>query len=123
MGKDGSGSRFFQDDAEAEEEFCKSISDLISITLTKGAKVPGGHGVALTSNILQPVPCLPLNPVLTPCIDLPSEKECRIISGEMLRSVPTSHGAPSLLPSSPLTVGMSISAPAGRDVPSGLVRL
>ena len=114
MGKDGSGggpSRM----VEVEEEFCKSISDLISTALTKDAKVPGGHGVALMSNILWPVPCLPLNPVLTPCIDLPPEKECRIVLGEMLGSIPTSHGTLSLLPSSPLTGGMSISAPAGRS--------
>ena len=114
MGKDGSGGRSSRM-AEVEEDFCKSISDLISTTLTKGAKVSGGHRVALTSNILQLVPCLPLNPVLTPCIDLPSEKECRIISGEMLRSIPTSHGTPSSLPSSPLTGGMSISVQADRS--------
>ena len=82
MGKDGSGSRSSRM-AEVEEEFHKSINDLISTTLTEGAKVPGGHRVALTSNILWLVPCLPLNPVLTPCIDLPSEKEYRIILGEM----------------------------------------
>ena len=114
MGKDGSGggsSRM----AEVEEEFHKSISDLISTALTKGAKVPGGHGVALTSNILWLVPCQPLNLVLMPCIDLPLEKECRIILGEMLRSIPTSHGTPSLLPSLPLTGGISISVPASRS--------
>ena len=92
MGKDGSGGRSSRM-AEAKEEFCKSISDLISTTLTKGAKVPGGHGVALMSNILQLVPCLPLNLVLAPCIDLPSEKECRIVSGKTPRSIPRSHGA------------------------------
>ena len=37
---------------EAEEEFCKSISDLISTTITEGAKGPGGHGVAI--NIQYP---------------------------------------------------------------------
>ena len=73
MGKDGSGSGFSR--MAEVEEFHKSISDLISTTLTEGAKVPGGHGVALTSNILQLVPCLPLNPVLMPCIDPPSEKD------------------------------------------------
>ena len=79
--------------AEAEEEFHKSISDLISTAITKGAKVPGGHRVVLMSNILWLVPNLPLNPVLTPCTDLPLEKECRIILGETPRSVPASHGA------------------------------
>ena len=47
-GKDGPGSGF-SGMAEAEEEFCKSISDLISTAITEGAKVPRGHGVALTS--------------------------------------------------------------------------
>ena len=112
-GKDGpfSGS---SEMAEVEEEICKSISDLISTTITKGAKVPGGHRVALTSNILWLVHNLPLNPVLVPCIDLPLEKECRIILGEALRSVPASHGALSSLPSSPLTGGMGASASSGR---------
>ena len=95
--------------AEVEEEFHKSISDLISTTITEGAKVPGEHGVALMSNILQLVPNLPLNPVLMPCIDLPLEKECRIILGEALRSVPASPSAPSSLPSSPSTGGMGAS--------------
>ena len=113
-GKDGSGSGSSRM-AEAEEEFHKSISDLISTALTKGAKVPGGHGVALTSNILWLVPCLPLNPVLMPCIDLPLGKECRIILGVMPRSVPTTYGTPSLLPSSSLTGGTSISMPASRS--------
>ena len=58
-GKDGPGSGSSK---MAEEEFHKSISDLISTAITKGAKVPGGHGVALTSNILWLVPNLPLNP-------------------------------------------------------------
>ena len=87
-GKDDSGkgpSRI----AEAEEEFHRSMMDLISTILTKGGKIPGGHGVALASNVLQLVPTLPLNPVLTPCIDLPPEKECRIVSGETPRSLPS----------------------------------
>ena len=46
--------------AEAEVEFHKSMMDLISTVLTEGGKVPGGHGVALASNILQLVPTLPL---------------------------------------------------------------
>ena len=101
-GKDDSGkgpSRI----AEAEEEFRRSMMDLISTILTKGGKIPGGHGVALASNVLQLVPTLPLNPVLTPCIDLPPEKECRIVSGETPRSLPLSHSTPSSLPSLPLT--------------------
>ena len=101
--------------AKVEEEFCKSMTDLISTILTKGAKVPGGHGVALMSNMLQLMPSLSLNPVLTPCIDLPLEKECRIVSGDTPRPIAMSHGALSLLPSSPLTWGMSGSAPTGRS--------
>ena len=45
--KDGPGSRSSKM-AEVKEEFCKSISDLVSTTVSEGAKVPGGHGVALT---------------------------------------------------------------------------
>ena len=113
-GKDGPSSGS-SEMVEAEEEFCKSISDLISTAITEDAKVPGGHGVTLTSNILWLVPNLPLNPVLMPCIDLPPEKECRVILGETLRYVPASHGAPSSLPSSPLTGGMSVPASTSRS--------
>ena len=92
--------------AKAEEEFHKSMINLISTIITKGTKVPGGHGVALASNMLHLVPTLPLNPVLMPCIDLPLEKECRVVTGEAPRSLPLSHSAlrllPSLVPSSPL---------------------
>ena len=114
-GKDGSGSGSSKM-AEAEEEFHKSISDLISTTITKGAKVPGEHRVALTSNILWLVPNLPLNLVLALCIDLPPEKECRIILGETLRSVPASS-----LPSLPLT-GEWVPPHLPADLPSSLVR-
>ena len=101
-GKDGSG-KGPSGIAEAEEEFHRSMTDLISTILTKGGKIPGGHGVALASNVLQQVPTLPLNLVLMPCIDLPLEKECRIVSGEMPRSLPLSYSAPGSLPSLPLT--------------------
>ena len=90
-------------------------SDLISTAITEGAKVPGGHGVALMSNILWLVPNLPLNLVLALCIDLPLEIECRIISGEALRSIPASHGVPSSLPSLPLTGGMGASMSTSRS--------
>ena len=112
-GKDGPGSGS-SEMAEAEEEFHKSISDLISTAITEGAKVPAGHRVALTSNILWLVPNLPLNPVLMPCIDLPLEKECKIILGQARRSVPASHGTPSSLPSLPLSGGMGASVSSGR---------
>ena len=113
-GKNGPGGRS-SNMMEVEKEFHKSVSDLISTTITKGAKVPGGHGVALMSNILQLVPSLPLNPVLALCIDLPPEKECRIILGETLRSVPASHGTPHSLPSPPLTGGMGASTSTSRS--------
>ena len=113
-GKDGPGCGSSKM-AEAEEEFCKSISDLTSTIITEGTKVPGGHGVALTSNIIQLVPNLPLNPVLLPFIDLPMEKECKIILGDTPRPVPAGHGAPSSLPSSPLTGGMGVPASTGRS--------
>ena len=112
-GKDGPSSRSSMM-AEAEEEFCKSISDLISTVITEGAKVPGGHGVALMSNIIQLVPNLLLNPVLAPCIDLPPEKECNITLGYTPRPIPAGHGTPSSLPSSPLTGGMGVPAATGR---------
>ena len=72
-GKDGSGGGS-SEMAEVEEEFRKSISDLISTAIPEGVKVPGGHGVALMSNILWLVPNLPLNLVLMPCIDQPLER-------------------------------------------------
>ena len=89
--------------AEAEEQFHKSMMDLISAILMEGGKVPGGHRVALASNVLWLMPTLPLNPVFMTCVDLPSEKECRIMSGEMPRSLSSRPSTPSLLPSSPLT--------------------
>ena len=49
-----------------KRSFHKSISTLISTVITEGAKIPGEHGVALTSSIFCLVPTLPLNPVLAP---------------------------------------------------------
>ena len=100
--------------ADTEEDFRKSISTLVSTVITKGAKVPGEHGAALTSSILCLVPTLPLNPVLTPTIDLPLEKECRIALGDTSRNVPMSQNIMSSLPSSPLTGGASAPMVAGR---------
>ena len=99
---------------EAEEDFCKSISTLVSTVITEGAKVPGECGAALTSSILCLVPTLPLNPVLPLTIDLPLEKECRITLGDTSRNVPASQNIVSSLPSSPLTRGASIPTVAGR---------
>ena len=113
-GKDGSGD-WSSEMAEAEEEFHKSISNLISTIITEGAKVPGGHGVALTSNIIWLVPTLPLNSVLALSIDLPPEKECKITLGDTLRPFPAGHGTLSSLPSSPLTVGMGVPVATGRS--------
>ena len=113
-GKDGPGDRSSKM-AEVEEEFHKSISDLISTIITEGAKVPGGHGVALTSNIIWLIPNLPLNPVLAPSINLPLEKECTITLGDTLRPVPTGHGARSSLPSSPLTGGIGVPVATSRS--------
>ena len=114
MGKDrlSSGS---SEIAGAEEDFCKSISTLVSTVITEGAKVPGEHGAALTSSILHLVPTLPLNPVLTLTIDLPLEKECRITLGNTSRNVPMSQNIVSSLPSSPLTRGASAPTVAGRS--------
>ena len=93
--------------AEAEEDFHKSISTLVSTIITEGAKVPGEHGAVLTSSILHLVPTLPLDPVLTLIIDLPPEKECRITLGDASWNVPVSQNIMSSLPSSPLTGGAS----------------
>ena len=82
-GKDTSGGGS-SEIAEAEEDFHKSISTLVSTVITEGAKVPGEHGAALTCSILHLVPTLPLDPVLTPTIDLSQEKECRITLDDAL---------------------------------------
>ena len=112
--KDGSGGRS-SEMADVEEEFCKSISTLISTVITEGAKIPGECGVALMSSIIQLVPTLPLDPVLVPSIDLPLEKECRITLGDVSRPFPAGHGALSSLPSSPLTGEVSASMATGRS--------
>ena len=89
-GKGRLGSRSYEI-AEAEEDFCKSISTLVSTVITEGAKVPGECGAVLTSSILCLIPTLPLDPVLTPTIDLPLEKECRITLGNASQNVPMSQ--------------------------------
>ena len=99
--------------AEAEENFHKSVSNLVSTVVTEGAKVSGERGAALISSILHLVPNLPLSPVLTPTIDLPTEMECRIILGDAPRGVPASQHVVSSLPSSPLTGGAGASTVAG----------
>ena len=97
--------------AETEENFRKSISNLVSTVITEGAKVPGERGAALISSILCLVPTLPLEPVLTPTIDLPPERECRITLGDASQNVSMGQNIVSSLPSSPLTGGAS--APRG----------
>ena len=101
--------------ADAEEDFHKSISTLVSTVITEGAKIPGEHRVALTSGILHLIPTLPLDPVLTPSIDLPPEKECRITLGDVLQAFPTGQSIVSSLPSSPLTVGPSATMGSGKS--------
>ena len=113
-GRDGSGDGS-SEMVDAEEEFHKSISNLISTVITEGAKIPGEHGVALTSNIIQLVPTLPLNLVLAPSIDLPPEKECKITLGNTSRPFPAGHGTLSFLPSLPLTGGMGVPVATGRS--------
>ena len=105
-GKDGSGDGSSKI-ADAEEDFHKSISTLISTMITEGAKIPGECGVVLTSSILHLVPTLPLDPVLAPSIDLPLEKECKITLGDASQAFPMSQSIMSSLPSSPLTGGVS----------------
>ena len=105
-GKDRSGGESSKI-ADAEEDFCKSISTLVSTIITEGTKVPGECRVGLTSSILCLVPTLPPDPVLAPIIDLPPEKECRITLGDALWNLPVSQNIMSSLPSSPLTGGAS----------------
>ena len=93
--------------AEAEENFHKSISNLVSTVVTEGAKVPWERGAALISSVLHLVPTLPLEPVLTPTIDLPPGRECRITLGDASWNVSAGQNIISSLPSSPLTGGAS----------------
>ena len=113
-GKDGSGNGS-SEMAGAEEEFHKSIGTLISTMITEDAKIPGECGVVLMSSIIQLVPTLPLHPILAPSIDLPPEKECKITLGDASWPFPAGHGAPSSLPSLPLTGGVSAPTVTGRS--------
>ena len=113
-GRGGSGNGSSKK-ADVEEEFHKSISNLISTIITEGAKIPGECGVALTSSIIWLVPTLPLDLVLVPSIDLPPEKECKITLVDALRPFPAGHGASSSLPSLPLTGGVSAPMATGRS--------
>ena len=99
--------------AEAEENFCKSVSNLVSTVITEGAKVSGECGAALISSVLHLVSNLPLSPVLTPTIDLPTEMECRIILDDAPWGVSVSQHIVSSLPSSPLTGGAGAPTVAG----------
>ena len=111
-GQGGSSTRS-SDIAEAEENFCKSVSNLVSTVITEGAKVSGECGAALISSILCLVPNLPLSPVLTLTIDLPMGMECRIILGDASWSISAGQHVVSSLPSSPLTRGASTPTVAG----------
>ena len=111
-GQGGSSTRS-SEIAEAEENFCKSVSSLVSTVITEGAKVSGERGAALISSVLCLVPNFPLSPVLTPTIDLPVGMECRIILGDTLRSISVGQHAASSLPSSPLTGGAGTPTVAG----------
>ena len=113
-GKDGSGGGS-SEIVDTEEDFRKSISTLVSTMITEGVKVPGEHGVALTSSILHLVPTLPLDPILAPSIDLLLEKECKITLGDALLAFPVSQSITSSLLSSPLTTGASAPTVAGRS--------
>ena len=113
-GKGGSSSGL-SEIAEVEENFHKSISNLVSTVITEGAKVPGEHGVVLISSVLHLVPTLPLNPMLTPAINLPLERECRITLGKASQNISMGQNIVSSLPSSPLTGGASAPTVAGRS--------
>ena len=109
----GGSSTGSSDIAEAEENFCKSVSNLVSTVITEGAKVSGECGAVLISSVLRLVPNLPLSPVLTPTIDLPAGMECRIVLGDASQSISVGQHVVSSLPSSPLTGGVSAPTVAG----------
>ena len=111
MGQGGSSTRSTKI-VEAEENFRKSVSNLVSTVITEGAKVSDECRAALISSIMHLVPPLPLNPVLTPTIDLLPEGQCRIILGDVPQSVSAGQNVSSL-PSSPLTGGPGASMVAG----------
>ena len=113
-GKGGLSTRV-SEIAEAEENFRKSMSNLVSTVITEGVKLPGECGAVLISSILHLVPTVPLGPVLTPTIDLPPERECRIILGNASRNISVSQNIVSSLPISPLTRGASGPMVAGRS--------
>ena len=56
---------------DAEEKYHQTTAALIAAVITEGAKFHGAHRIALTSNILNLVPKLPINPVLMLGVDLP----------------------------------------------------
>ena len=114
MGKGGSSTGSSKI-AEAEENFRKSISNLVSTVITEGAKVPGECRAVLISSILHLVPTLPLDPVQTPNFELALERECRITLGDASRNVSAGQNIVSSLPSSPLTGGASAPTVAGRS--------
>ena len=114
QGKDESGDGSSKI-ADAEVDFHKSISTLVSTMITEGAKIPGECGVVLTSSILCLVPALPLDLVLAPSIDLPPEKECKITLGDASQAFPVSQSIVSSLPSLPLTRGAGAPTVARRS--------
>ena len=71
--------------------------------------------MALISSILHLVPTLPLDPVLTPPVDLPLERECRITLSDASWNISVGQNIVSSLPSSPLTRGASAPMVAGRS--------
>ena len=80
----GGSSSGLSEIAEAEENFRNSLSTLVSTVITEGAKVPGECGAVLISSVLHLVPTLPLDPVLTPTIDLPTGEGVQDHSGRCL---------------------------------------
>ena len=69
----------------------------------------------MISSILCLVPTLPLEPVLTLTIDLPTERECRITLGDASQNISMGQNIISSLPSSPLTGGGSAPTVAGKS--------
>ena len=67
---------------DAEAEYHQTTVELITAVIAEEAKVPGYHGIALTSNILSLVSRLPINPILMSGINLPPERDYKILIPE-----------------------------------------
>ena len=73
----------------AEEEYQKATINLIETVMAEGSKIPGGYRVDFTSNILRLVLPLPINTMLMMELDLPPERDYKIL---VPKSMGETHG-------------------------------